>query len=188
MKPEETWIENAKKRAASEATKNIKDNFIIGLGSGSTVKYAIQEIGKKIKKEKLHILGVPSSYQTLRLAIKHGIPITTLEEHPFLDLTIDGADQIDNELNLIKGRGGAFTREKIIAFASKKLLIVADERKKVKVLGEKNQPVPIEVLDTFSGIIYSNSLSHMAFGCIQWGPSLSRSSSCTRVIILPTVR
>ncbi|MDH5754334.1 MAG: ribose 5-phosphate isomerase A [Candidatus Bathyarchaeota archaeon] len=146
MKPRNEWVEKAKKNAALEAVKHVKDGFVVGLGSGSTVAYAIEEIGNKIRREKLHVLGVPTSYQAFMLAIKHGIPITTLEEHPILDLTIDGADQIDDELNLIKGMGGALTREKIVASASKKLVIVADENKKVKVLGEKNHPVPIEVL------------------------------------------
>lgn len=146
MKPRNEWVEKAKKNAALEAVKHVKDDFVVGLGSGSTVAYAIEEIGNKIRREKLHVLGVPTSYQAFMLAIKHGIPITTLEEHPILDLTIDGADQIDDALNLIKGMGGALTREKIVASASKKLIIVADESKKVKVLGENNHPIPIEVV------------------------------------------
>lgn len=146
MKPRKEWVEKAKKNAALEAVKHVKDDFVVGLGSGSTVAYAIEEIGNKIRCEKLHVLGVPTSYQAFMLAIKNGIPITTLEEHPMLDLTIDGADQIDDELNLIKGMGGALTREKIVASASKKLVIVADENKKVTILGEKNHPVPIDVL------------------------------------------
>ena len=146
MKPRKGWVEKAKKNAALEAVKHVKDDFVVGLGSGSTVAYAIEEIGNKIRREKLHVLGVSTSYQAFMLAIKNGIPITTLEEHPVLDLTIDGADQIDDELNLIKGMGGALTREKIVASASKKLVIVADENKKVTILGEKNHPVPIEVL------------------------------------------
>jgi ribose 5-phosphate isomerase A len=80
------------------------------------------------------------------LAVKHEIPLTTLEEHTVLDLTIDGADQIDEKLNLIKGMGGALAREKIVASASKKFVIVADRSKKAKILGENNHPVPIEVL------------------------------------------
>ena len=146
MKLKQSWVEKAKKKAALEAVKHVKDGFIVGLGSGSTAAYAIEEIGKRIKLEKLHVLGVPTSYQALMLAVKHGIPVTTLEEHHTLDLTIDGADQIDDQLNLIKGMGGALAREKIVAFASKKLVIAADESKKVKVLGENNHPVPIETL------------------------------------------
>jgi ribose 5-phosphate isomerase A len=140
------WIENAKKNAALKAVEHVEDGFIIGLGSGSTAAYAIAEIGNKMKREKLHILAVPTSYQAFSLAVKHRIPITTLDEYPTLDLTIDGADQIDEALNLIKGMGGALAREKIVASASKKLVIIADESKKVKTLGEKNHPVPIEAL------------------------------------------
>ena len=147
------WIEKEKKNAALEAVKHVKDGFMVGLGSGSTAAYAIEKIGNRIKLEKLRVLGVPTSYQALLLAVKHRIQITTLEEHPTLDLTIDGADQIDEELNLIKGMGGALAREKIVAFASKKLVIVADESKKVKVLGENSHLVPIEVLPLATPIV-----------------------------------
>jgi ribose 5-phosphate isomerase A len=146
LKPKKEWIEEAKKNAALEAVKHVKDGFVVGLGSGSTAAYAIEEMGKRVKNEELRILGVPTSYQAFNLAVKCGIPITTLEEHPRLDITIDGADQIDKKLNLIKGMGGALAREKVVASASKKLIIIADETKKVEVLGENNHPVPMEVL------------------------------------------
>lgn len=146
MNPKQDWVEKAKKNAALEAVKHVKDGFTVGLGSGTTAAYAIEEIGKKMKREKLRVQGVPTSYQAFMLAVQHGIPVTTLEEQPILDLTIDGADQIDPELNLIKGMGGALAREKIVASASKKLIIIADENKKVKALGENNHPVPIEAL------------------------------------------
>jgi ribose 5-phosphate isomerase A len=153
LKLKQSSVEKAKKNAALEAVKHVKNGFIVGLGSGSTAAYAIEEIGNRMKLEKLHFLGVPTSYQASLLAIKHGIPITTLEEHPTLDLTIDGADQIDEQLNLIKGMGGALAREKIVASASKKLVIVADESKKVKVLGENNHPVPIEILPLATSVL-----------------------------------
>ncbi len=153
MKPKKEWIEEAKRNAALAAVKHVKDNFVIGLGSGSTAAYAIEEIGNRIRRKEIRVSAVPTSYQAFMLAVKHGIPITTLEEHPILDLTIDGADQIDDELNLIKGMGGALTREKIVASASKKLVIVADERKKVKFLGENNHPVPIEVIPFATPIV-----------------------------------
>ncbi len=140
-----SWIEKAKKRAALEAVKHVEDGYIIGLGSGSTAACAIREIGKMTRQKKWKILSVPTSYQAMQLATKYGIKITTLQEHPQLDLTIDGADQIDKELNLIKGMGGALTREKIVASASKRVIIVADETKLVKKLGT-NHPVPVEVL------------------------------------------
>ena len=146
MKPKPELIEEAKKRAALEAVKHVKDGFIVGLGSGSTAAYAIDALGERIKRESMSILGIPTSYQAFLLAVKHGITVTTLEEYPVIDVTIDGADQIDAKLNLIKGMGGALTREKIVASASKQNIIIADENKKVKVLGENDHPVPVEVL------------------------------------------
>jgi len=140
-----SWKEEAKRKAASEAVKHVKDGFIVGLGSGSTVAYAFKEIGKRIKKEGLQIHGIPTSYQASMLATEYGIPTTTLDEYPKLDLAIDGADQIDKNLNLIKGMGGALLREKIVATAAKQFIIVADESKMTDTLG-KNQHVPIEVL------------------------------------------
>ena len=145
--------EEEKKNAASEAVKHVKDGFFVGLGSGSTAAYAVKELGRRVKHEGIRVLGVPTSYQALSLAAANGISTTTLEEHPTLDLTIDGADQIDPKLNLIKGMGGALAREKIVASASKKLIIVADSSKKVETLGEKNHPVPVEALPIAEPII-----------------------------------
>jgi ribose 5-phosphate isomerase A len=139
------WRENAKKRAAAMAVKDIKEEFIVGLGSGTTVAYALQELGKRIREEELHIRGVPTSHQAFLLAVQNNIPITTLNEHPIIDVTIDGADQVDEKLNTIKGVGGALTREKIVAYASKMNIIVVDETKLTEKLGV-NQPVPVEVL------------------------------------------
>jgi ribose 5-phosphate isomerase A len=140
------WIEDAKKRAALEAVStHVKSSQIIGLGSGSTAAYAIQEIGKLVRQKRWRILGVPTSHQAFLLAADSGIQVTTLDEHPRLDLTIDGADQIDPSLNMIKGMGGALAREKIVASASKQNVIAADETKLVERLGV-NHPVPVEVL------------------------------------------
>jgi ribose 5-phosphate isomerase A len=139
------WKEAAKKRVASEAVKHVEDGFIIGLGSGSTAAYAINEIGLMKKKERIQVLGVPSSSQAMLLAVKSGIPLTTLDEHPNLDLTIDGADEVDSKLDMIKGGGGALTKEKVVASASKKVVIVADETKLVEKLG-KTFRLPVEIL------------------------------------------
>lgn len=139
-------IQVTKQKAALEAVKHVKDGFIVGLGSGSTAAFAIQALGERVKREKLRIMGIPTSYQAFLLAVECGIPITTLDEHSQIDVTIDGADQITPELFLIKGMGAALAREKIVAAASKLNIIIADAKKKVKVLGENNQPVPIEVL------------------------------------------
>jgi ribose 5-phosphate isomerase A len=155
LNPKKDWIERAKKAAALEAMKQIEDGFTIGLGSGSTTAYAIEELGNRIRKERLRVLGVPTSYQSFMLAIKQGVPTTTLEEHPSLDVAIDGADQIDSHLNLIKGMGGALAREKIVASASKKFIIIADETKKVKLLGQNDQPIPIEALQFAAAFVIS---------------------------------
>lgn len=139
-------LEEQKKRAAEKAVDYIKSGMIVGLGTGSTVKYALEKIAKLIEEGKLKdIVGIPTSKQTEERAIELGIPVGTLNKYPVIDLTIDGADEVDDEMNLIKGGGGALLREKIIAQASDKLIIVIDPNKRSKKLGEKFF-VPIEVL------------------------------------------
>ncbi len=138
--------DTAKRNAAYAAITHVKDGMVVGLGSGTTAAYAIMALGELKKHENIQILGVPSSYQAFQLAVLNGIPITTLEEHPIIDVNIDGADQIDPQLNLIKGMGAALAREKIVASASQLNIFIADEKKHVKILGENGQPVPIEVL------------------------------------------
>ena len=139
-------IQEAKRKAALDAVKHVRDGFVVGLGSGSTAAFAIEALGERVKAEKLHILGIPTSYQAFLLAVECGVSITTLEEHPEIDVTIDGADQLTPELFLIKGGGAALAREKIVAAASKLNIIIADDKKKAKLLGENNQFVPVEVL------------------------------------------
>jgi ribose 5-phosphate isomerase A len=146
LNPKKKWVEVAKRKAALEAVKHVKDGFVVGLGSGSTAAYAIEALGERVKRENLHIFGVPTSYQAFLLAVKYGIAVTTLEEYPVVDVTIDGVDQVDSELNLIKGMGAALVREKIVASASKRNIIIGDKSKKVKILGENDHPVPVEVL------------------------------------------
>ncbi len=153
MKADYQAIQNAKRKAALEAVHHVKDGFIVGLGSGSTTAFAIEALGDRIKREKIQILGVPTSYQAFLLAIDIGIPITSLDEHVEIDVTIDGADQITPELFLIKGMGAALMREKIVAAASKVNVIIADEQKKVTLLGEHDQTVPIEVLPFATSLV-----------------------------------
>jgi ribose 5-phosphate isomerase A len=136
--------EELKKLAGEEAVKYIKDGMIVGLGTGSTVEYTLRKLGKKVG-EGLNIQGIPTSIHTKRIANEENIPLTTLEENPEIDLTVDGADEVDSYLNLIKGGGGALTREKIIAFNSKKVIIVIDDSKVVKALGI-DFPLPVEVI------------------------------------------
>jgi ribose 5-phosphate isomerase A len=140
-----SWKEEAKKQVALEAVKHIENGFVVGLGSGSTAAYVIQELGLLIQQNNLQVLGVPSSSQAFLLAVTSGVPLTTLDEYPVLDLTIDGADEVDKQLDMIKGGGGALTREKIVASAAKQVVIVADETKLVEKLGTTFR-VPLEVL------------------------------------------
>ncbi len=134
----------SKRRAAEAAVDRVKDGMVLGLGTGSTVRYAIERLGRRVA-EGWELAGVPTSRATAELARELQIPLTTLDEHPSLDLTIDGADEVDPRLNLIKGLGGALLREKIVAAASEAFLVVVDEGKMVGGLGER-APLPVEVL------------------------------------------
>ena len=135
--------EDEKRIAGEAAVELVKDGMAVGLGTGSTVRYFIQRLGQ-IAREGIRIVGVPTSMQTERLAVQAGIKVGTLEDHPNLDLTVDGADEVDPNLDLIKGLGGALFREKIVAKASKRFVVVVDSSKMVESLGEKT-PVPVEV-------------------------------------------
>ena len=132
-----------KKAAGIYAASLVKNGDKVGLGTGSTVAYAIQELGRRIREEKLNIVGVVTSYQSEAVAIAAGVPLTTLSATPLLDIAIDGADQFDKNLNAIKGGGAAHTREKIVAMSSKRFVVVSDPSKKAKVL---SAVVPIEVM------------------------------------------
>jgi len=139
-------VERWKKEAAEAAVELVRPGMVLGLGHGSTARYALLKIAELLRAGKLwDIQGVPCSKKVEEEARALGIPLTTLEEHPELDLTIDGADEIDPELNVIKGGGGAMLREKIVAQATKREVIVADFGKLSPKLGTK-VPVPVEVL------------------------------------------
>lgn len=138
-------IEKAKLMAARVALSHVTSNMVLGVGTGSTVAYFVKLLAEKSLKESLRVEIVPTSYQSMHLAIKNGLRVTTLDEHPELDLAIDGADEIDQKLNLIKGRGAALTKEKVVASSAKEFVVIADSTKFVKTLGEKH-PVPVEVM------------------------------------------
>jgi ribose 5-phosphate isomerase A len=140
-----SWKEEAKKKAALESVTLVQSNDVVGLGTGSTTRYMVEELGRRVREEGLNITGVPTSIQTSRLAQKVGVPLTSLDEHPRLDIAIDGADQVDPLLNLIKGMGGALTREKIVDSAAERLVIIVDEGKLTEKLGG-DQVVPVEVI------------------------------------------
>jgi ribose 5-phosphate isomerase A len=135
--------EEMKKQAAEKAVQYVEDGMIIGLGTGSTVEFAIKKIGELVEGG-LKIKGIPTSLKTKRLATELKIPLIELDEHTEIDVTIDGADEVDSNLNLIKGGGGALTREKIIAYHSKKVIIIVDETKIVKGLG-CDSFLPVEI-------------------------------------------
>ena len=133
-----------KRKAAEAALAEVKSGMVLGLGTGSTVEIFIELLAEKFK-DGLKVIGVPTSYGTAALAAEKGIPLTTLDEHPVLDLAVDGADEVDGGLDLIKGGGAALTREKIVDSAAKRFVVIADCSKLVEKLGTKFQ-VPIEVL------------------------------------------
>lgn len=135
-----------KRKAAERAVEFVESGMILGLGTGSTVLHALRRLAVLINHGTLRdIAGVPTSDLTARLAREFGIPLTTLNEHPQLDLAIDGADEVDSDLNLIKGLGGALLREKIVAAASRQLIIIVDDTKLVSQLGTR-APLPVEVV------------------------------------------
>ncbi len=136
-------LDQEKQSVARESLRFIRDGNIVGLGSGSTFYYVLQFLGERVRSG-LKILGIPTSIQTAKIATELGIPLTTLDEHQEIDVDIDGADEVDTNLNLIKGGGGAFLREKIVASAAKKLVIIGDSSKHVPMLGRF--PLPVEVI------------------------------------------
>ncbi len=139
-----------KEAAARASLRFVKDGQIVGLGTGSTAAYFIQLLGEQVKNG-LRIRGIPSSDRSRELAASLGIPLTTLDEFQQIDVTIDGADEVDPQLRLIKGGGGALLREKIVASASRQLVIVADASKRVPVLGRF--PLPVEVIKFAQAVV-----------------------------------
>lgn len=138
-------VEELKRLAGYYAAEFVQDGQIVGLGSGSTARYATLRVAERLREGSLRgILAIPTSEETAALAQREGIPLTTLDEHPVVDITLDGADEIDPELNVIKGLGGFLLREKIVAFATRLEVIVADGSKWVPRLGTRG-PVPVEV-------------------------------------------
>ncbi len=139
-------IESLKRQAAVRAMDYVTSQSCIGLGSGTTMRYALEELGQRLATGRLHsVVGVPSSEQTKQLAQEYAIPLASLEECPELDVAIDGADEIDPHLNLIKGRGGALLREKIVAASARRFIIIADDTKIVTQLGSR-VALPVEVI------------------------------------------
>ena len=143
ISPEIAGLDKEKQAAAGAAAELVQSGNIVGLGSGSTATYAVKVLGERVRNG-LKIIGIPTSQKTKQLAEQLGIPLATLDEHPQIDIDIDGADEIDPRLNLIKGGGGALLREKIIASASRRFIVVGDSSKQVVHLGKF--PLPVEVV------------------------------------------
>lgn len=136
-------MDNLKKAAAESACRLIEDGVVVGLGTGSTVAYLIEELSRRIADNGLNIVCIPTSRGTELLAREKNIPLATLEDYQKVDIAIDGADQVSRSLDLIKGGGAAHTREKIIASLADKFVVIVDER---KLSEDLSIPVPIEVL------------------------------------------
>nr|XP_034990569.1 ribose-5-phosphate isomerase isoform X2 [Zootoca vivipara] len=140
--------EEAKKLAAWAAVNNhVQNNQVLGIGSGSTIVHAVQKLAERVKQENLNIVCIPSSFQARQLILQNGLTLSDLDRHPELNVAIDGADEVDLDLNLIKGGGGCLTQEKIVAGYAKSFIVIADYRKKSERLGEQwKKGIPIEVI------------------------------------------
>ncbi len=136
-------MNDLKRQAAARALEQVRDGMKLGLGTGSTAKHFVELLGERVRAG-LGVIGVPTSEATRADAVRCGVPLTTLDDIDRLDLTVDGADEIDPSLNLIKGGGGALLREKIVAAASDRMIVIADDTKWVEVLGRF--PLPVEVI------------------------------------------
>ncbi|MBV1867456.1 MAG: ribose-5-phosphate isomerase RpiA [Marinosulfonomonas sp.] len=137
-------IDTAKFVAAKRASAFVEDGMKVGLGTGSTAAWLVKCLGERVQSEGLRIVGVPTSTRTAEIAQRVGIKVVSLDEARWLDLTIDGTDEFDSELNLIKGGGGALLQEKIVATASDQMIVIADASKRVEKLGAF--PLPVEVI------------------------------------------
>lgn len=137
--------QSAKEAVGLYAAQLVKDGMRVGLGTGSTTAFAIQELGRRVREEGLNIVGMPTSFAAERLGREVGISIVSLDMVGVLDIALDGADEVDSRLNLIKGRGGAHTREKVVAALASRFVALVDASKLVSQLG-MGKPVPVEVL------------------------------------------
>ena len=144
-----------KELAGRAAAKLVQDGDVVGLGTGSTAYFTVVALGERVKAG-LKMMGIPTSKATAELARSLGIPLSTLDHYPEIDIDIDGADEIDPHLNLIKGGGGAHLREKVIAAASKKMVVIADSGKLVPILGKF--PLPVEIV-SFARAVVENKIA-----------------------------
>jgi len=138
--------DDLKKLAAAKAAEQVRSGMALGLGTGSTAKHFINMVGEKYKSGELtDLVAIATSVRSVELARSWGIPLVSFDTHPVLDLAVDGTDEIDPQLNLIKGRGAAMLWEKVVATAAKRFIIISDDSKNVTILGSL-APVPVEVI------------------------------------------
>lgn len=150
--------DDLKKIAAYKAVEHVKSGMVLGLGTGSTAKHAIDRIADLMKQGKLNdVVGIATSMKTHDQAVSLGIPLSDLDTHPVVDLTIDGADEVDPDLNLVKGRGGSLLREKMVESVTKKFIVIVDESKLVSHIGGSRLAMPVEVIP----FCWNHSLSRL---------------------------
>jgi ribose 5-phosphate isomerase len=174
-------VEDAKKKAAFAVVDDyVRSGMVLGIGSGSTIIYVVERLSQRVKHEGLQLKAcVPSSFQALALIESAGLPLSTIQTPPELDLAIDGMDEADEHLNLIKGGGGCMLQEKIVAAAAKQFMVVADYRKDSTKLGQQwKQGVPLEVLPLSYRFVLRRLQEvalflcalHSCVFCAAWGP------------------
>jgi len=167
-------MENLKKQVGIEAASFVENGMIVGLGTGSTAKYFVEEIGRRVKEENLDIIGVTTSSKTKELALELGIKLKSVDDVEFIDLTVDGADEVDADFNGIKGGGAALLMEKIVANISEKCIWIVDEGKVVEKLGKF--PLPVEVIP------YGHKHLLKKFEDLGYNPSLRRNQDGTVLV------
>ncbi|MGD9766249.1 MAG: ribose-5-phosphate isomerase RpiA [Pseudolabrys sp.] len=168
-----TDADTYKRAAAARAVALVSDGMRLGLGTGSTARPFVELLGERVRAG-LNVVGVPTSEATREIALRVGVPLTTLDETPELDLTVDGADEIGPDLALIKGGGGALLREKIVAAASRRMVVIADQTKWVETLGRF--PLPIEV-NPFGLAATQQAIARVIADCGLAGPMTVRSGA-----------
>lgn len=144
--------DDAKRQVGQAVARFVEDGMTLGLGTGSTAAHALHALSARISAEGLRVRGVPTSFATERLARELGVPLVTLDEAPELDLAFDGADEVDDALRLVKGRGAAHTREKVVASVARRFVVLVDADKRVERLGTR-APVPVEVLPMAMSVV-----------------------------------
>src|SRR5271170_1842168 len=172
-------MESLKRQAAAHALEGVRDGMRLGLGTGSTAKHFVELLGEKVRAG-MKVIGVPTSEATRADALRCGVALTTLDDIDRLDLTVDGADEVDPALNLIKGGGGALLREKIVAAASDRMIVIADESKWVETLGRF--PLPIEVIP-FGLAATQRAIDGVCAECGVSGPMVLRKGQDGHVFV-----